>query len=229
MRITSTINDIVTEVQALYKNLTGRTPLSAIEGDIVQQSIIDALQIVLLEYGVDTFKFHESATTVNTVAAQAYIDLPANAYKVVNGSVRIAASGSLLSLMDETTIFQTDPEATTTGRPTHYAYTAASNINLVRLALWPIPDTVYTITMLVLSYPADTLASFPAALQSAIKFKAKSLSCLGLGIVSVKIGFDQEYESLMAKLKDGYEFEGPRHVGRSISISAGRTPEERIS
>jgi len=227
MQTYNSTNDILSEVQALYKNITGRTSLSASETDIVYSSIIDAYQFCLLEYGVDTFKFQEQSTTENTTSGTNYIDLDEYIYKVVNGSVRIG--DSLLGLIDETAIFQNDPELTQTGEPTNYAYMNSTDPNIVRLRLWPQPDAVYTVSMNVLKYPTDTITEFPTSLMSAIKNKAKSLSCMGLGMIQLCPAFDRAYESIIGKIKDGYLGGSPRHVGRSYIPTQNQSIEGRIT
>lgn len=228
MQTYNTVNDIKVEVEALYKNVTGRANLSAVEADIVQNSIVDAYQFALLEYGVDTFAFQEQAVTGDTTAGTNYIDLDEYVYKVINGSVRIESEQSLLGVIDENAIFQNDPDLSVTGVPTHYAYMNSTDPNIIRLRLWPEPDAVYTIALKVLKYPTDTITNFPTHLMSAIKNKAKSLSCLGLGMPQLVEPFNRAYEEIMAKVKDGYHNSSARHVGRSYIPSFQRGVESRI-
>jgi len=216
MQTYATVNTIKTEMEALYRNVTGKKAFTAIEADIVYSAIIDAYQFVMLEYGVDTFKFIEEADTVTCTAGTSYVDLDEYVYKVVNGSVRIAALGVNLGLINEIAIFQSDPALEATGVPSAYAYTNSDDVNVVRLALWPIPDSAYVISLRQLKYPTDAITSFPAQLMSAIKNKAKGLAAMGLGIGQLKIQFDMAYEEIIAKIKDGYNYDGPRHVGRLL-------------
>jgi hypothetical protein len=228
MQTYNTVNDIQTEVEALYKNVTGRENLTAVETDIVQGSIIDAYQFALLEYGVDTFKFQETSVTGDTTSGTNYIDLDEYVYKVVNGTVRIPAEQAVLGLIDEVAIFQKDPELTETGRPTHYAYMSSGDPNIIRLRLWPEPDDTYTIYLNVLKYPTDTITNFPTFLQSAIKNKAKALSCIGLGLKGLDDGFNRAYEDIIAKVKDGYHNNNARHVHRAFIPTHSRSVEGRI-
>ena len=231
MRTYSTVNEIKTEVEVLYRNATGRAPLTAAETDIVYSAIVDAYQIVLLEYGVENFRFHEVEEELTTVANQPYVDLSAHCYRVMSGTVRLSGDRSLLYLADEKMIFAKDPDLEETGKPESYMYQAHnSDPNILRLGLWPTPDAEYTIKLKALKYPADAISSFPAALNMAIKNKAKSLSCLGLGLISVKQAYDMAYEEVIAKVKDGYDFDGPRHVGRSVRVGGfGMASERRIN
>ena len=135
MQTYNTVNDIQTEVEALYKNITGKPNLSAVEVDIVRSSIVDAYQFAILEYGVDTFAFQEQAVTHDTMAGTNYIDLDEYVYKVINGSVRIASEMSMLGIIDENAIFQNDPDLSVTGTPTHYAYMNSTDPNIIRLRL----------------------------------------------------------------------------------------------
>ncbi len=224
MRIYSTVNDITTEVAALFRNITGRAPLTAVETDIVYGSIIDAMQTVLLEYGVSNFRFNEEEVTLTTTAGTTYVDLAEYVYKVVSGTVRIPAHSRLLSLIDEQAVFAADPDLSQTGIPKRYMYGASSDPNIVRLSLWPTPDAEYEIKAQVLKYPSDTISNFPAALNMAIKNKAKAFACGGLGIAAYQETFNRAYEDIIAKVKDGYDSDTPKHVGSRIStFSSGFT------
>jgi len=202
--------------------------MTALERDIVLSAIIDSYQLVLLEYGVSTFTFHKEELTVDTVAAQGYVDLDEYVFRPVTGSVRIVAEESTLTLIDEESIYQSDPGANADGLPQAYGYTGSSDPNIMRLVLWPIPDKVYTISMKVLKLPTDTITDFPTTLASAIKNKAKALACLGLGMPQIMGPFNSAYEEVIAKLKDGYDGDGPKHVQRRSFRQSFRSIEGRI-
>lgn len=223
-----TVNSITTELEALYTNVTGRKQLSAIEADIVNGCIIDAYQFVLLEYGVANFKFHEEDIEVDTDVDQNFVDLDEYVFRVVPGTMRIPAENARLGLIDEPAIYAADPNLEQTSLPTSYAYMNSTDPNILRLLLWPVPDQVYTIKLKGLKYPTDTITNFPTSLQSAIKFKAKALACMSLGITQHQIPFNATYEEIMAKIKDGYEGGGPIHVGRTYVPPVGRSVESRI-
>ena len=228
MRAYNTVNDIKTEMEILYRNVTGRTQLTAGDTDIVYSAIVDSFQLVLLEYGVSTFKFHQLSLEVDTVADQNYIELDDYIFRVMGNTVRIPAEESMLGLVDEIAVYNSDPKLDKTGIPYMYAYTGPSDPNAIRLLLWPIPDKVYTINMQVLKYPTDTITEFPVYLASAIKNKAKSLACLGLGLPQLQPGFDRAYEEIIAKVKDGYDGDEPKHVQRRHFGIAHRSIESRI-
>ena len=222
MRIYSTVRGIKTEVEALFKNLTGKYPLSAVENDIVYGAIVDAMQIVLLEYGIENFTFSEQEETLTTVSGQNYVDLSTYAFKVIAGTMRIESEKSLLSLIDEQGVYIADPDLSETGIPTGYYYVNSGSVNVVRLGLWPKPDAAYTIKCKVHQYPEDNLTNFPANLDTAIKLKSKAMACLGLGIISAKAGFDAAYEDIMKQVKDSYQEDTPKHVG--VSLQLGYVP-----
>ena len=228
MRAYNTVNDIISETQQLYRNVTGRQTMTAVEVDIVRSSIVDAYQLVLLEYGVDTFSFHEESLTVDTVSGQDYVNLDEYIFRVITGTVRIVAESTPLGLIDEESIYQSDPGAKVSGLPSAYGYTNSDDPNVVRLILWPIPDSTYTISMKVLKLPTDEMTNFPTTLMSAIKNKAKSLSCLGLGMPQMQPSFDKAYEEVIEKIKDGYKGDGPRHIKRRVFSQAHRSVEGRI-
>lgn len=228
MRTYQTNNELKVEVEALYRNITGRAQLTAIESDIVASALIDSYQEVLLEYGITEFRFQEVDVTVDTVSGQRYADLDEYVFKIVTGSARIAAENNILVLMDEVGIYQSDPGADANGQPTHYAYGAPDDPNIIRVVFWPIPDAVYTVSFKVLKYPADVTTNFPVYLMSAIKYKAKSLACLNLGMPQLQPSFDKAYENIIAKVKDGFEEDGPKHVSRTVMTTSHSNVQGRL-
>lgn len=230
MRLYNTVDDIKSEMEILYRNITGKPSFTAGDADIVYGSIIDAYQRVLREYGIVQFRFQIIEDTLDTVSGQNYVDLDEYVFKIQKGSVRIPAQDQVLGLIDEVTIFQGDPRDEVTGVPTSYAYKNSTDPNIIRVRLYPTPDAVYTIYLNQFIYPTDVMTNFPTDLVSAIKFKAKALSCLGLGIGNYQPGFDREYEIAINQVKDGYDDDGPKHVGRTfLSSDAGGSIESRIS
>jgi len=228
MRLYNTTNDIKTELEILYKNVTGRPNLTAIETDIIYSSIVDAMQYVLLEYGVETFKFQEQTIEVDTTSGTNYIDLDTYVYKVLAGTVRITAEDHILSVIDETQVYAVDPDLSETGLPDTYSFLNSGTLNVMRLLLYPTPDAVYTVTLNVLQYPEDELTEFPSNLMSAIKNKTKELAVLGLGMPQLQSGFRNAYEDIIAKIKDGYNDNSPKHIGRTYLVSNTRSIEGRI-
>ena len=229
MRLYNTVNDIKTEIEALYRNTTGRNQLTAVETDIVYSSIVDAYQLVLLEYGVHTLKFVEEEFTVDTVAGQNYFDLEEYVYRIISGSVRINSERTMLNLIDEEQIFNYDPGDEIVSKPTSYAYMSSGDPNIMRVRLYPIPDQVYSIKMKVMKLPVDDITEFPTTLASAIKNKSKALCCVALGLAGLKVGFDALYEETLEKFKDGYLNDGPIHVRRSFIHVPNQNIQGRIS
>lgn len=122
MRTYSDVHDITSEIEVLYKNITGNGTFSAAERDIVYSSIIDAYTYAMMEYGIDNFHFKKVDISRNTIANVNFIDLDEYVYKVIPNSVRIPGEALTLGVIDETEIFRSDPEDVETGVPTAYAY-----------------------------------------------------------------------------------------------------------
>lgn len=228
MRDYNTVNEIVSEIQQLHRNVTGRTDLAALERDIVQSAIIDAYQFVLLEYGIARFRFDEVEVELTTVGNQNYLDLDEYIYGVKGGSVRIPAERVNLSIIEEAKIFNVDPGADYDGIPYAYAYGSSGDPNVLRLIFYPIPDSTYTIKLKAYKYPENTITEFPADLMSAIKYKSKSLAFLGLGLGQFQAGFEREYEKIVMKIKDGYHGDEPKHVQKRQFDVPRRSIEGRI-
>lgn len=229
MRLYNTANSIRSEMETLYKNITGKPSFSAGEADIVNGAIVDAYQRVITEYGVTDFRFHKQDVTKTTTSGTNFVDLEEYIYRIVPGSVCIPAGLINLILIDEVAIFNIDPNDEQTGPPTAYAYKNSTDPNIIRMRLWPTPDAAYIINLQVLQFPTDVITNFPTDLMAAIKNKAKALSCLGFGLGQYKLGFDSEYEQSIAQIKDGYEDAGPKHVQKSYYRRPSQSLESRIS
>ena len=233
MELYTTANSIVTEMEAAYRNVTGKAGFSAGDIDIVNSSIMDAMQIVMLEYGLEDFKFYRKDISVDTVADTAYIDIEQFAFRVCPGTVRIPDKDKMLSLVDEESVFAVDPDLSQTGEPESYMYMAPSDIDTIRLRLWPTPDAVYTLKMSVMVPPtfaiengrANSFDAFPAIVQSAIKYKAKALAAIQLGTLAALAGsMDAAYNEIITKIKGGYRHNGPL----SISMCQYNRPHRGI-
>lgn len=226
MQTQTTINEIRHEMETLFRNVAGRPELTANEADIVDAAIIDAFQEVLLEYGMEDFRFQEVSATVDTTSGTRYVDLDEYIYRVVPGSLRVSGQSTVLSLIDEQEIFALDPDLESTGLPQRYARAVSDDPNVMRLILYPIPDAAYTLNFTALKYPSDAITNFPIALCSAIKYKAKGLACMQLGIGQLKPQFDAAYENIITKVKDSYQAGTPKHVGRRVVIRRSHHNEE---
>jgi hypothetical protein len=228
VRSYNTVNEIVSEIQQLHRNVTGRSELAALERDIIQSAIIDAYQFVLLEYGVARFRFDEIEIEMTTVAAQNYVDLDEFVYGLKGGSVRIPDERNSLGIIDEAKIFLVDPGADSDGIPYAYAYGSSGDPNILRVIFYPIPDAVYTIKAKAYKYPENEITEFPAELMSAIKYKSKSLAFLGLGLSQLQPGFERAYEQIVAKVKDGYDGDEAKHIQKREFDIPRRSIEGRI-
>ena len=229
MRLYNTVNGIQTEMETLYRNISGKPSFTAGERDIVYGAIIDAYLIVLNEYGLEDFHFEESDITADTTADTTYIDLDEYVFKIVPGSVRIPAENSTLTIIDEVAIFQNDPDASASGRPYCYSYKSSTDPNILRVRLYPTPDAVYTLNLQVMTYPTDAITNFPVVLMNVIKLKAKELACLNLGLLNLKSGFKAAYDEAIVNLRDGYDDERPRHVTRTFLSRPRGNIQSRIS
>jgi len=229
MRLYSTVNDIQTETEVLYRNLTGKSSFTAGERDIVYGCIIDAFLIVLMEYGIDNFKFREVDIEEDTTSGTNYIDLDEYIYKIIPGSVRIPASNARLGVIDELEIFQTDPNDEASGEPYAYSYKSSTDPNIIRMRLYPTPNAAVTIALKALKMPTDLPTNFPVHLMNVIKTKAKALACLHLGVIQYKLAFDEEYKSSIIHIRNGFDDDQPKHINRTYRVPVTRSIESRIN
>ena len=83
MRLYNTVNSIRSEMETLYRNITGKHSFTAGEADIVNGAIVDAYQKVITEYGVTDFRFHKQDITKTTTSGTNYVDLDEYVYRIV--------------------------------------------------------------------------------------------------------------------------------------------------
>lgn len=228
MRIYNTVNDVLNETRTLHRNLTGKEQLTAAEDDIVNSAIVDSYQQVLLEHGIEDFKFHEQDFTVTCVAGTNYVELDEYMFRIVPGSMRIPSEEQMLTLLNEAEIFDIDPNDEQTGLPTVFAYKNSGDPNVVRVRLYPNPDQAYVVAGKGLQLPTDVITNFPTHLMGPIKNKAKELSAVGLGLFNAAIPFRAIYEEQMAKIKSIYN-DSPQHVARTFIRTRRRSIENRVS
>lgn len=215
MQLYQTIAQIKDETEILVRNITGRKHLTAGEVDIVNATIIDAYQEVLLEYGITDFRFLEVDISVDTVPGVRYVDLDEYVFRAMPGTLRISAEDQQLSLIEEQEIYASDPGVNEVGVPRSYFYRGSDDPNVVRIGLYPTPNATFTIVGRGMKYPTDVITNFPISVVSAIKYKAKGLSCMQLGIGQLKPQFDDAYQKIIEKVKDSYMEDRPKHVGRT--------------
>lgn len=215
MQVYQTVAAIKDEMEILHRNITGRKSLTAGEVDIVNATTIDAYQEVLLEYGITDFRFLEVDIEKDTTAGTRYIDLDEYVFRAMPGTLRIPAENQQLSLIEEQEIYASDPGVNEVGVPRSYFYRGSDDPNIVRIGLYPTPNATFAIVGRGMKYPTDVITNFPISVVSAIKYKAKGLSCMQLGIGQLKPQFDAAYESIIEKVKDSYMEDRPKHIGRT--------------
>ena len=85
----TTKQDIVNRIETLIRSLRGKETITYGERQVISDAINTALIDVTLDYGVEHWRFLRSETTATTVVGQNFVDLAANIFKVVAGTVRI--------------------------------------------------------------------------------------------------------------------------------------------
>lgn len=212
MRADLPINDIYTQVETLYRNYTGRHPLSAAEGDCVYQAVADACQTVALEYGVRGFRFSEAEFQTVCTPNVGYVVLATNALNVIRHTVRIPGQRRLLTLLDEAEVMKSDPALQATGLPSVYWLMPGATSTETRMGLWPVPDQAYDLVYRATVLPDADSSKFPPVIWRLVRLKAVSMALMALGAANAKLPFDAEYERMLAQVKDGYDVDGPRFV-----------------
>ncbi len=229
MQVYQTVAQIKDEFEILLRNITGRKQLTAGEVDIVNAAIIDAYQEVLLEYGITDFRFLEVDISVTTTSGANFVNLDEYVFRALPGTLRIKSENQLLSLIEEAEVYLVDPDGNEVGVPRSYFYRGSDDPNIIQIGLYPTPNSTFTITGRGMKYPTDVITNFPISVVSAIKYKAKALSCMHIGIGQLKPQFDDAYEKIIEKVKDSYEEDRPKHVGRSRRVARPYYNEDQFS
>jgi len=209
---------MVDRIETLYKRISGEPIVSYYQKRIMDDAINAALQDVCLDYSVSRWRFLLSDATATCTAGTGYVDLTANIFKVVAGTVRIEAEDARLSEKDLEWLSGMDPDRSVSGTPCYYALDASADPDQIRLQLYPTPDSAYTI-----AFTAETLvdqdatSSFPAWMHSALLDKSKENALRDLGLPNDSLIFERSYEKRLQNAKTANRPDGPECVQRVTS------------
>lgn len=212
---TTTKENITNGIEVYVRRLTDQEKLSFLEKKVVSDSINEAMQAICIDYGISRWRFRTSNQTVDTTAGQNYVDLTADVFNIVSGTVRIVAENSTLAPWDIEAIYSADPDGDQTGRPQMYALDSSGTANIIRLLLWPEPDAVFTISYTAeLMVDEDNVSSFPPWMHTALKAKSFQLALEDLGMAEEGFAFERRYDTALAQNKASQGNDGPQAVRR---------------
>lgn len=216
---------IINHIETLVRRLTEQESLSYMEKIIVSDAINAAMIDICMDYGVSRWRWLQEDVTVDTVGSQAYVDVDADIFNIISGTVRITAEDWTLSPFDLEVIYSADPGADVVDKPRMYALDSSSDPETIRLQLWPTPNGVYTIAFVAEKIvDEDAVSSFPSYLHAGLQDKATEVALRNLGMAVAALPFERSYEKRknMAKASQGNDT--PRYVNRF----GGFVPDNRI-
>jgi len=172
------------------------------------------MQDVCLDRGVSSWRFLQANETENTTASTAYVDLKEYVFNIITGTVRIESEDRTLEPASLEYIYSTDPNRDEENVPEHYALDSSSDPEIIRLALKPIPDGVYTISFVAETIiEEDGISSFPAWMHGAIIDLATSIALRRLGLGEPDF-YEQKYNKRKQNAKESQGLDCPQYVNR---------------
>ncbi len=228
-----TTTEIKDGIETLLRNLTGRESPTYGERKIIGNSLNAAIVDLCLDRGVSKWRAIQADSTVDTTASTAYVDLDANIFNVISGTVRIEAENLTLSPMSIEYNYVTDPDQDDTGTPAFYAIDSSADPEQIRLRLKPIPNAVFTISFVSESIPdEDSIASFPSWTHACLKDKATLNTLRDLGLAErfpqTMATFAVSYEKRKEDNKASQGLDIPRHINRPYKVRRSRGIQSRL-
>ncbi|MCE5185025.1 MAG: hypothetical protein LLF76_02745 [Planctomycetaceae bacterium] len=179
---TTTVADIRSSIEHLYHRLT-KTPPTYMDARLIADAVQEAMVAICLERGDSRWQFLRAECQMDCVAGQTYIDLPADAIRVIEGTVRIPDRDATLYATSLEALLASDPAREVTGLPALYAFDNAGGDNLLRLQLSPVPDQAYAVYCYV-EEVVDTAenAPFPLWMKGMVTDLSTAIAMRRLGL-----------------------------------------------
>jgi hypothetical protein len=219
---------ILNHIETLLRRLTGQDVTTSLEKKIIGDAFNAALVDLCMDAGISSWRFMESEESVNTAAGTKYVDLSENVYNIKTGTVRIGDETALLTAAPIESITIADPGEESSGLPRYYAITASDDAETMRMILYPIPDAVYTISLIAETIPdEDAISGLPAWTHACLKDKATENALRDLGLAEAGLPFRSSYESRKQNAKDHQGHDGPSYINRLAGNYYYHNPEDR--
>jgi hypothetical protein len=221
--------EIISRIETILRRLTGQESCTHQEKLLIADAFNAALIDMCMDRGISRWRFIQSDETEDTTSGTAYIDLNANVFNVVSGTVRIEAENATLQAKSLEAIYSGDPGIEATGRPIYYALDSTTDAETMRLRLWPEPDATYTIAYVGESIPdEDSISSFPSWTHACLKDKATANALRDLGLLDQSRIFEASYETRKQNAKANEGHDGPRYINRIGQVSRHRSAHDRL-
>lgn len=210
-----TKTEVINRIETLVRRLTKQESLSYMEHKLVEDAFNSAIVDMCVDTAIPHWRFLLEDVTADTTSGTAYVDIDANVFNVISGTVRIEAENATLDAKSLEALYSSDPGIEATGPPLYYAFDSSASVDQIRLRLWPVPDATYTIAFVAESIPdEDSIASFPSWMHSCLKDKAFELALRDLGLFIESAIYAASYEKRKHAHKQSQGYDGPRHIRR---------------
>lgn len=211
--------ELVNGIETLLRRLTGQETVTYQEKKTIENAFNAAIVDICLDRGVSRWRFIQTDKTATTTASTAYVDLDANIYNVVSGTVRIEAENITLNPMTLEYMYSSDPDRDYEDTPMNYALDASSDAETMRMYFLPIPNAALTVSFVAEVLPdEDSISSFPSWTHHCLKDKATANALRDLGLGDHAIPFERSYERRKQDAKVSQGHDGPVHIRKHRGI-----------
>jgi hypothetical protein len=211
-----TKSELTDRIKTLIRRLSGNPTITYLEAKVISDSINQAALDLAMELGVSRWRILNRHITTTTTTATQYADLSGNVIKVVQDTVRIETENIILLPATLEVVLQYNGDGSNTGVPVYYALDVnPSDPTVTRIQFAPVPDSIYTVDMMVSLLPdADDIDTYPAWFYPTLMDKAMANSLRNLGHLNEAMGFDDSYRRRKRQLRELELPDGPIVISR---------------
>lgn len=211
---------IRSSIIALARRLGTKETLTYQERTDVDSAINMAMYEIIMDVGVQGWRFLEDDYTASITGGTNYVDITAEIMRIIPGTVRIKSANQRLSQSDSTLQIALDLDQSVSGLPQYYDLAKSDDPETIRLILQPTPSDSATLDFRAEAMVAENgVTSFPAWLHPALMLKSKYNALRDLGMVQYSEVYDRDFERMMQKVRDSSEVEKPLTIPRARSIT----------
>lgn len=193
--------NIINTIENLVRRFSKTEQLGYRDYHVINDAINGCLVSMSIDRGGDVLKCITDDVTVTTTAGTNYVDLEANVINVVDGTVRIAAEGYILSRINVDDFYALDTKEESTGKPTCYAIDYSGSAT--RLLLRSIPDATYTIALKVEEIPdLDSVSTLPGWMHDTLIDGCIYKALHRLGFINESMSYRAAFEDSMKNVRD---------------------------
>lgn len=207
--------EVISRIETVVRRLGGQETPTYSEKKLIEDAFNAAIVDMCIDRGIPRWRAVQSDYTASTTSGTSYVDLDANIFNIITGTVRIEGEDATLAEKSLEAIYSGDPGIESSGRPIYYALDASSDPETIRLRLWPQPDSSYTISFVGESIPdEDSIASLPSWMHGALKDKSTENALRDLGFLNESRAFAASYERRKHDAKASEGTDAPLYINR---------------